>query len=180
VTEAALNSILLVVMGAAFALATGLYLAKRTADRDHAEELAREHLATNARVAEIELKLALVNQQMVPIATAMTAMFVKELTHFHTPELDALMVKVGPPNTLTAAEVDRMSVLLEERARDMGPLITASERDAAIMLLPMIRRSQAELKVLKGAEDVKLALMTVAAIIAVPSASAVDSSRGKE
>jgi hypothetical protein len=48
------------------------------------------------------------------------------------------------------------------------------------MLLPMIRRSQAELKVLKGAEDVKLALMTVAAIIAVPSASAVDSSRGKE
>ena len=157
-SETILNSVVLAAFSAALAFASAWFLAHRAAKTAERTQLLQ-------RVSELESKLALVNQQMIPISTAMVAMFVKELTHYHTPEMDALMVKIGPPNTLTAQDYDRLAVLLEERTRDMGPLITDSERDAAGMLLPMLKRSRIEMETLDGAESLKMRLVPVAAVV---------------
>lgn len=107
------------------------------------------HVADQAllvRVAELEKQLASVQESVVPISAAMQALLVKQLTHFHTPVMDALLVKLGPPNTLTEAEEKELIIALEQRTRDMGPLIDDSERDAAMMLPMIIRRVRLEMR----------------------------------
>lgn len=96
------------------------------------------------RVTELEAQLRLVSQSMVPISTAFQAILVKELTHFHTPVMDALLVKLGPPFILTSEEEGQLLIKLAERAAEVGSLMTESERDAATILPMVIRRVKAE------------------------------------
>ena len=105
----------------------------------------------------------------VPISTAFQAILIKELTHFHTPEMDALMAKIGPPNTLTVVEQERLAVLLNERMKDMGPLISDSERDAARILPAIMKRAKIEQNVITGAEETKVSLVSVAMVVGVPN-----------
>jgi hypothetical protein len=97
------------------------------------------------RMTEVEKQLALVKQSITPISAAFQAILIKELTHFHTPVMDALMVKVGPPYTLTDVEEKELIAALEVRMQEVGSLITESERDAAAMLPMVIKRVKAEL-----------------------------------
>ena len=92
------------------------------------------------RVIELERRGALLNQQTIPISAAFQAILVQDLTHFHTPEMDELMVKLGPPFILTEKEAERLITLLSERECDLGPEVSQSERDAARMLPLVIRR----------------------------------------
>ncbi len=101
---------------------------------DEAKEL-------RARVADLELKLAGISQQVIPLSAAMTAIFIKELTHLHTPEMDALLVKYGPPSTLTEEDWERLKEMLRERAYAPDPEVPQYERDAAIMLPMMMKRA---------------------------------------
>lgn len=96
------------------------------------------------RIVALERRIALLNQQTIPISAAFQAILVQDLTHFHTPEMDALMVKLGPPFILTRVETDRLIALLSERERDLGPEVPQSERDAAHMLPLVIRRVAAD------------------------------------
>ena len=82
-------------------------------------------------VATLSQQLGLIHQAVIPLNLAIQQVLVKELTHYHTPVLDALMAKLGPPLTLTSDEEDALLRLLAEREQDMGELITAEERDAA-------------------------------------------------
>jgi len=104
----------------------------------------------------------------VPLNMAMQAMLIKELTHYHAPEMDVLMQNLGPPSTLSESEEARLAVLLDERTREMGPLISPSERDAAAILPVIIKRAKAEAEMLAGAEAMKLRLVTVTAVVGVP------------
>jgi hypothetical protein len=166
--ESWLNSIGLVVVGAVLSLAVAVYMFRRTAALEDAKDIAAEHKALIARVAELEAKLTLVNQTVVPINMAMQALLIKELTHYHTPEMDRLMEKLGPPATLTESDELRLALLLEERTRDMGPLITPGERDAAAILPIIVKRARAEAETLTGAEQLRLKLVTVAAVVGLP------------
>jgi len=96
------------------------------------------------RIVELEKQLSTLKAAVVPISSIYQAILVKELTHFHTPIMDALLVKLGPPNTLTDDEVDELATALKERAADMGDKISALERDAAIMLPYVVKRAAAE------------------------------------
>lgn len=96
------------------------------------------------RITELERQLAVIGQTVQPISTAFQALLIKQLTHFHTPELDALLVKLGPPYGLSPDEETRIAELLDQRTRDMGELIDDSERDAAHMLPYVIRRVRTE------------------------------------
>jgi uncharacterized protein YfkK (UPF0435 family) len=160
-SESWVNTVAICVLTALFSFTTAAYFFRK-ASQEVAERLMQ------AKIAELETKLAIVNQAVVPLNAAMQAMLIKELTHYHTPEMDELMRALGPPSTITEDERTRLTVLLEERSRDMGPLISDSERDAATILPIVIKRAQADAELLTGAAAMKLQLVTVAAVVGIP------------
>jgi len=168
-TRTLLTAAGLLVFGAILTFLSTWFWWQRKIVAEKADKLAEENVKVLARLAELESKLALVNQAVVPISNAFQAILIKELTHYHTPELDALLQKIGPPNTLTPEEVERMTKLLEERTGDMGPEITEQEREAAHILPFIVRRAQTEADTLNSADVLKLKLVTVAAVIGVPT-----------
>ncbi len=127
------NSIVLLVIGAVLTFLSAAYWMARA-----------EKKALLARVVELERLNSLVTQAVVPISAAFQAILIKELTHFHTPIMDALMVKLGPPNTLTTAEEVELVAALKQREQDMDGLIDDAERDAARMLPMVMKRVKAE------------------------------------
>jgi hypothetical protein len=133
-----------------------------------AEVIAEGHTKLEARVAELTERLSLVSAQVVPFSTAFQQILVAQLTHAHTPELDALMAKIGPPITLTEDEEREMYRLLTERQSDMGDEITQEEREAALILPYVMRRARAEQAQLAMAESVRLQMVGVTAMVAVP------------
>jgi len=149
------NSILLTVVGVILSFATAWFWFAKNAAVEKARVIAIDHEAVKARLASAEAQLARIDQVVVPINTMMQAMLVRELTHQHTPEMDLLLKKLGPPSTLTANETRRLLVLLDERTRDMGPLITASERGAAAIMPVIMERAKAEQDLIAGAEGAK-------------------------
>jgi hypothetical protein len=142
-SQAALSAGLLL-LGAALTFAAARYWFLRNAAVAEAERIRGEHDRLVARVYELERDSAVVKAAVVPITTAFQALLVKELTHFHTPIMDALLVKVGPPNVLTPAEELQLAALLDERARDMALSIPDSEREAAHILPCVMRRAREE------------------------------------
>jgi hypothetical protein len=96
------------------------------------------------RIKRLENQYDVLRPGVLPISTAFQTVLRQDLTHFHTPEMDALMVKLGPPYVLTEAEAARLVEMLAERARDVSDLISDHERDAATMLPMVIRRVRAE------------------------------------
>src|SRR5678815_1345175 len=160
-----LNAFLLALFGAGLTfLGTWFWFRKEAAEKKSAA-IADDHQKLIGRVIELESKLALVNQSIIPFNTVFQSILVKELTHYHTPEMDALMVKIGPPYALTDDEAARLSVLLDERTRDMGELITERERGAALILPEIIKRARDETALLNSAEAMKMTLVSVAAVV---------------
>ena len=139
--ERVLTGIAVALCGGAGSFAVARWSSYQKRQDDERADLAK-------RLKTIEDQLILVGAQVLPISTAFQAILVKELTHYHTPELDALLVKLGPPFTLTEAEMQQMFQLLVAREQDLGPLISAAERDAAHMLPLVMRRAKVEAELL--------------------------------
>lgn len=116
---------------------------------------------TQERLEELERQLGLFGQTILPISAAFQAILVKQLTHLHTPVLDALLKKLGPPYDLTDAEFVELETLLAERVIVMDDQIDESERDAATMLPLVMRRVKAEFELLQTA-PISLQMVTVA------------------
>ena len=115
------------------------------------------------RLGAVERQLGLIGQAVLPISTAFQAILIQELTHYHTPVLDALLVKLGPPFNLTPDEEADVLRLLEERERDLGDQISDSERDAAHILPLIMKRAKIEAQALAG-EPSQLRLVAVPVI----------------
>jgi hypothetical protein len=163
------QSIALLVFGSALTFIGTLFWWQKNQAVSKATSLARDHALLMDRVRAAEIQLAKMGETIVPISTAFQAILIKELTHFHTPEMDSLMQKIGPPNTLTPSEEKRLfNVLLPEREKDMGPQISDSERDAARILPAVTRRAKAESDALQFAQERNLKLISIASIIGVP------------
>jgi hypothetical protein len=128
-----MNTIALAIFSAGLSFSGAWFFMKR-----------REAAVLRTRVEELERTVALMGQAVTPINTMMQALLVKELTHIHTPEMDALLVKVGPPNTLTSEEEERLAYLLKERSEDMSAEIPDSERGAALILPAIMERAKTE------------------------------------
>lgn len=108
---------------------------------------------TRRVVRAVNLRLSFLTRPIILISAAYQEMLVAELTHFHTPELDELMTRIGPPCTLTMEEAERMEMLLEARSGNVAE-ITAAERQAARLLPFIIRRTIAETSSKGRTEDV--------------------------
>ena len=138
-----------------------LYFMRRTMANAEKLRLAVDHAAMLERLNVLEKQLALVGQAVVPISTAFQAILVKELTHFHTPELDALLAKIGPPSALTPDEFLALATGLEARSHDMNVLISDSERDAALMLPFVMKRAQHEYQLMQQGETYQMSFLTI-------------------
>ena len=168
-SQAMINSVMLAVFGSALTFIATWFWRSRQGVLDKAKAISEEHQRTLVRLAELEQKLALVNQAVIPISTAFQAILIKELTHAHTPEMDALLVKIGPPNTLTEEEEARLTVMLRERYSQDDPSVPDAERDAAFILPAVVKRARTEADLVSVAEAMKVQLVTVATLIGVPN-----------
>lgn len=117
-------------------------LESRAQKKAEALEAEKEKLLT--RVADLERQHAIIGQAILPINALVQAALIKELTHFHEPETDALLEKLGPPSRLTDDELADLEERLIIRESVIDSQISASERDAARMLPMVIRRVKAE------------------------------------
>jgi len=142
---------ILAVLGAILSWLAARYWYMRAADKE-----------LRARVAELERQQGLTNLVAQPMWAAVQERLIKELTHFHTPVMDALLVKLGPPVTLTEAEEGQLEYALRQRAVDLDDQIGLEERDAARMLPMVMRRVKAE----AGAPSRSTTLQVVAVPVA--------------
>ena len=108
----------------------------RGRDRNQEAEDAKAEAVVkqNEEIALLRQQLAVLTATATPLTAAYQAMLIAKLTHFHTPAMDSLMLKLGPPSTLTAAEEIGLAQALRERVSDMGPEIDEAERTAARLL----------------------------------------------
>jgi hypothetical protein len=139
-------SIVLPVFGAFLTFVMTRYWYIRGERARETTAIARAAEELSKRVDLLDKQLALITQAVVPISAAYQSILVRELTHYHTPEMDALMVKLGPPVTLTEDEELRLLELLRQREEDMGASIGATERDAASILPIVIKRTKVEMR----------------------------------
>lgn len=120
------------------------------------------------RIAELERSMGAVNLAVMPLTAAYQQMLIAKLTHFHTPEMDALMQKITP-DTLTREETLRLGVLLEERERDMGNLISPQERIAAHLLPGVVALAKHEVATGGAAGDAaRLLVVSIPVVPEVP------------
>lgn len=166
--QSMLNSIGVILLGAVLSFLAAAYWFRRQATVRRRRETEAALQRQEARLVELESKLALVTQSIVPINLAFQAILVNQLTHYHTPEMDALLKKIGPPNALTETEAARLADLLVQRTQDMAAEISESERDAALILPAVMRRARQESETLKVAEQLKMGLVSVATVIGIP------------
>jgi hypothetical protein len=134
-----------------YALATGvvsffgaLFWAHKRSKTAAAEERATATTARETRITELERQVALLGLTVQPLSAAFQAILVKQLSHFHTPRIDLLLSKLGPPVLLTPDEEIELSKELQQRAIAMASEITDDERGAAFMLPYVVQRVRRE------------------------------------
>ena|SRR6266853_2819320 len=133
-------------------------LSRRDKEQDHKRDEADKKIEQDtharediiSRLLKLEMSLAVIDEKVIPISTALQAILVKELTHYHTPIMDELMTRIGPPSRLSDEEEELLALALFERTQDMGLLISSSERDAALILPAIMRRAKAECALLES------------------------------
>jgi hypothetical protein len=138
----------LIFLGAAYWRSESKRDEKKAADIKTAEDV-------KSQLADLQSKMQMIGIAVQPITAAMSAMLVKSLTHSHFPDADALLAKVGPPNTLTVQEEAALAEYMQHRTKDMGPEISALERNAAQLLPLIIERSRLDANA-KAPQVVKL------------------------
>lgn len=111
-------------------------------------------------VIELSKDMALMKQSVAPISTAFQSVLAKEMTHMHTLIMDALLVKIGPPYTLTPEEEVQLATLLKQRMVDMGDEITEQEREAAEIFPIIIKRAKAEAQALREGKPIDVVAVT--------------------
>ena len=133
-------------------IAATLYSLYRREKNIKAEATAVKTERLMQRITDLEKQQVGMTASLQPISEAYKAMLIKELTHDHAPELDSLMAEIGPPSTLTREKRDRMDHLLEQRWRIADPLVDERERDAAQMLLLVVKRAAWEAELMASSE----------------------------
>lgn len=153
----AVGAVALLLVGAAITFVVQLVLEKRKEGVRSLEAIAAERARAldaaaaemdrmRARLGALETDNALLKKEVQPISIAMQTWLVDKLTHFHTPVMDELLRKLGPPNILTDVEEKELEAALIERTVTLDGRIDDMEKDAARMLPMVIRMVKAEVK----------------------------------
>lgn len=140
------QSLLMLFAGSAVSFLAASFWYRKSLKKEAEEQQSK----LTQRIVELETKSALTSAAMLPITTAFQAILIKELTHFHTPVMDALMAKLGPPFTLSEEEEAELIAALKQREADVNGRISDSERDAAHMLPMLMKRVRTEAAVVSN------------------------------
>ena len=132
--------------------------------KEAVEEARKATVEREKRLVQLESEMAVLKAQAVPINAAFLAMSIAKLTHLHTPRLDELMKKVGPPSVLTPAEESELAEGLAARMKDMSSEIDDEERIRAEILPSLIKLEKIE--ALKNTESPTLETMLISQPIA--------------
>jgi hypothetical protein len=141
------------------ALAVYAYQASKR-QRQDMTALQAQHTTLRQALTLLEAQLAHWGEA-VPINVALQTILVKELTHYHTPEVDALLAKLGPPFRLTTEEETQLLEAMEARERDMGDEISDGEREAARMLPLVIKRVKRDAETQTPSSDLVLKVVSI-------------------
>lgn len=102
----------------------------------------------------MEKRISLLEARSIPTAAAFQALLAMKLTHAHTPELDALLARAGPPSNLLAHEWSQMNGLLAERYKNTSdPEVSEEEKDAAYIFPFVVRMARAEYDVIHDVQE---------------------------
>lgn len=127
--------------------------------KDEKTRLADAEKIRDRRLTELERKQALLEATALPIAAAFLKMAIAKLTHFHTPRMDELLIKVGPPNILTDEELKELTILREERMVEVSDKVDESEKIIAKILPDLIALEKLEAVKLKEDETTEVILV---------------------
>jgi hypothetical protein len=151
--------VILILIAASVSFLVALYWHHRGDAKALKEAESKQAEALKEQVALLKSELELVRQAIVPISTAFQSLLIKELTHFHTPVMDALLTKIGPPYMLTDVEEKELVAALHDRMSEDSGLMTESERNAATMLPMVIKRVKSEASL--GINELQIQLVTI-------------------
>lgn len=161
-SQALLNSLAVATFGASLAFLAAWFWHQKNRAIATAAAVRQGHEDLVRKVHDLERKQAVMEAAVVPITTTFQQLLIKSLTHphFHAKEMDALMKKIGPPNSFDDGEEKRLSVLLRQRAEDTQYDIPEEERIAA-RILP-------DVMTLAKLQQDKIDTESVIAVVAVP------------
>lgn len=173
-----LNTLLSIVLPIIFASAVGFIVwriqsritakaLKRIEDeRERRQTLAREHQILLDRVAALETastsdshNLALLKQEMLPMAEAMKRKLVEILTH-PSDEFKLPDIIVDKVNVVGSQMTPELAIVLKERAQSTNPHVTEQEKLAAEALPIIMRLAELEAKEAPEAEVTHIQLVS--------------------
>jgi hypothetical protein len=161
-TQALINSLAVATFGASLAFLAAWFWHQKNRALATAASIKQGHDELVRKVYELERKQHVIEAAVVPITTTFQQLLIKSLTHphFHAKEMDALMKKIGPPNSFDEGEEKRLSILLRQRAEDTQFDIPDEERIAA-RILP-------DVMTLAKIQQDRIDSESVIAVVAVP------------
>lgn len=136
------NSIGLIVLTAALSFMAAKYWNSKANKKAALAEVKKTDDERDAKIQDLQNQLSVLTATFTPISAAFQAVLIKQLTHFHTPEMDALLIK-AEKNGLSNSEAERLRDMLLERSQDLNGKIDDSEREAALMLPYVMNRVRA-------------------------------------
>lgn len=116
-------------------------ISKRLKDVQTTDEGMAERLKN---IARLRSKVEILTAAAIPIHEAYQAVLTTKLSHSHTPDMDKLLAKLGPPNTLTPEEITQLEIGLAARMQDYGDMIDEAERITAKILPDVVRLAEIE------------------------------------
>lgn len=118
------------------------------------------------RITKLEQQLAVLMAEAQPINAYVQAMAIAKLTHFHTPETDELLAKVGANKRLSEPDVQRLATAMKEREVVVDSEVDEEERIWARIFPDIVRLAKIEAERLASTEETPrdVALVSVPAI----------------
>lgn len=118
------------------------------------------------RITDLEKQMAVLTAEAQPINAYVQAMAIAKLTHFHTPETDELLAKVGANERLSEPDVEKLAAALKEREGVVDSEVDEEERIWARIFPDIVRLAKIEAERLRSKEEIPrdIALVSVPAI----------------
>lgn len=123
--------------------------------------------ADKGRLSALEQQMAVLTAEAQPINAYVQAMAIAKLTHFHTPETDKLLAKVGTNTRLSEPDVEKLALALKQREVVVDSEVDEEERIWARIFPDIVRLARIEAERLESKEETprEIALVSVPAVV---------------
>lgn len=117
---------------------------KSADEKENLESAKKAVVKRDEQIQELQRQMAVLQAESIPVQAAFQAMLIAKLTHLHTPRVDELLKKLGPPVMISDEEMAELRAALEERIVAVDARIDKEERIAAKILLDVAMLNRIE------------------------------------